>query len=199
MSCRRRRQGISDRLDGALDSRRARKLDVHLRSCPACRAYEGRLRRLNEEVSRPGKAVFTREYGEDFLRRLESRLDGEGPRVDSANAPFWRRRWVWGSAGLAAAAAGLAVWFFLLRPVPRPEIYVLSESDAFSRVYGQFAQNPEMENKFNDLLLSSIDDSVMPAEDGFEANPFDNPLLWEGVSKEEMKQLEEAITAEQTM
>ena len=194
MRCRRSRRFISDKLDGALRPRLGRALEAHLERCPDCRAHERTLRRLDSGASRAGRLDFTPEAGEEFLRRLERRLDRVTPRAEPAAASSRKRAWVWGSAGLAAAA-GLLAWLVLPRPVPRPDIYALSDTEPFSGVVGQFSQSPGLEDSFNDLLLESIDDSLAAGEE-YQANPLDNPLLWEGVSKEEIKQLEESISAE---
>jgi len=198
MSCRRHRRWISDRLDGALGPRRARRLEAHLRGCPDCRAYEARLGRMNAEASKAAGSVFTRDYGEDFLRRLNRRLDRERPRSAPASLPV-RRRWVWATAGLAAAAGAVIAGLLIFRPVPSPEIYALSEFNSFSRIIEQYTRNPELENSFNDELLSSIDDNLMSAGETFPTDPFDNPLLWEGLSRDEKIQLENDIASEQAL
>ncbi len=93
-----------------------------------------------------------------------------------------------------AAAAGLA-GYLLLRPVPRAEIYLLSETDVFSRIHQQYSQTPALEQAFDEILQSSIDESLKASEEGLDRNPFESPLLFEGVSEADLRILEEDLGA----
>ena len=55
----------------------------------------------------------------------------------------------------------------------------------------QVAENPELEPAWDDFLQSSIAESLKAGEEGIPSNPFDNPLLPEGLSDEELKALVE--------
>jgi len=192
MRCRRSRRFISDKLDGALRPRLGRALEAHLERCPDCRAHERTLRRLDSGASRAGRLDFTPEAGEEFLRRLDRRLDQERQRAGSPVG----KRWLWSAAGLTAVAVAVLAWVLVLRPVPSPDIYALSESDVFSRIIDQYSRDPGWETSFNDALLASIDDSTISREESYPTDPWDNPLLWEGVSREELNQLETEIASD---
>lgn len=192
MSCRRFRRDISDSLDGALSARRRRRLDEHLGSCTACRSVERDFLRLQDRAGSGRETAFTPERGEEFLVRLRRRLDRE-PRPSPAVAmPLGKRWWAWGSAGATAAAAVLLAWLFVLRPLPRAEIYLLSESDAFSGIALEVAQDPELELALDDILQSSIVESLRGGEEELNFDLFENPLLSEGLSDEEMRILGES-------
>jgi len=194
MRCERWPKRISDRLDGGLSPKKMRELDRHLAVCPACRAYARSLQAIQDEAPRARDAAFDPKRGQEFLLRLERRLGQEGQRRTETRRRPWKRRWVWISAGATVAAAGLA-GFLLLRPVPRADIYLLSETDVFSRIHQQYSQNPVLEQAFDEIVQSSIDESLKASEEGLDSNPFDNPLLFEGVSEEDLKILEEDIGA----
>ncbi len=194
MSCERWRKRISDRLDGGLSSRRMAGLDRHLAVCPACRAYAGSLQAIQDAAIHARQAAFDPKRGEEFLLRLERRLDQEGQRKPETHRRPRRGRWVWVSAGGMAAAAGLA-GYLLLRPVPRAEIYLLSETDVFSRIHQQYSQTPALEQAFDEILQSSIDESLKASEEGLDRNPFESPLLFEGVSEADLRILEEDLGA----
>jgi hypothetical protein len=197
MSCPRWQRRVSDRLDGALSPVRERRLAEHLAGCADCRSYARGLELLQVEAARVQAPSFTSEYGERFLLRLESRLrDGAGHEAGERRRPFWKKPWAWASAGLAVSAAALA-GVLILRPVPRSEVYLLSEKDPFSRIFQQFSRSPDMENIWDEALVASIDESFA-ASDDLSSNPFDDPLLAEGLSAEDMKLLAEDIAADRT-
>jgi len=191
MNCRCWRKRISDRLDGALSPRQERRLEEHLAVCAACRAYAWSLEVIQGEAPRVPASPFTRDDGEQFLIRLKRRLRDEAAQAGESALPFWKRKWAWVSAGLAVAA-GVLAWGLFLRPVPRADIYLLSEKDSFSRIYHQYSQSPDMESVLDEVLVSSIDESLKAADE-LPSNPFDNPLLSEGVSDEDLRLLAENI------
>lgn len=195
MSCRRWQKRVSDRLDGALFPGRERRFAEHVAVCADCRAYAHALEVIQVEAARVQAPPFTRDYGEKFLLRLKKRLreDGGHPAGERA-LTFWKRRWAWVAAGLAVAA-GVLAWVLVLRPVPRADIYLLSEKDSFSRIYQEYSQSPDMEDVLDEFLVSSIDESLK-ASDDLPSSPFDNPLLSEGLSDEDMKLLAEDIAAD---
>ena len=196
MSCRRFRRDISDEMDGALSERRRCRLDEHLRSCTACRSAEQDFRRLQDRAAAGRETAFTPERGEEFLARLSRRLDEEPARSPSVPTPLGTRWWAWGSAGATAAVAALLAWLFVLRPLPRAEIYLLSESDVFSGIALEVSQDPELERALDGILQSSIIESLRSGEEELDSNPFENPLLSEGLSDEEMRILGESDAAE---
>jgi len=194
MSCRCWRKRMSDRLDGALSPRQERRLEAHLAVCAVCRSYARSLEVIQAEAARVHASTFTRNDGEQFLIRLKRRLREDGAQAGESALPVWKRKWAWVSGGLAVAA-GVLAWALVLRPIPRADIYLLSEKDFFSRIYQQYGRSPDMESVLDEVLVSSIDESLKAADD-LPSNPFDNPLLSEGVSDEDLKLLAEDIAAD---
>lgn len=191
MSCRRFRRDISDGLDGAVSGPRRRRLDEHLASCAACRTLERHFRRLQDGAAEAGETSFAPERGEDFLARLGRRLDQEPERSAAPANTRGTRWWVWGSAGASAAAAALLAWLFFFRPVPKAEIYLLSEGDPSSGIALEVAQDPELETALDDILQTSIVESLKSGGGELDLNPFEDPLLSEGLSDEEMRMIGE--------
>ena len=194
MSCRNWQKRMSDRLDGALSPRRKRRLEEHLAACAVCRSYARSLEVIQDEAPRIQASTFTRDDGEQFLIRLKRRLREDGAQAAESGLSFWKRKLAWVSGGLAIAAGVIALGL-VLRPVPRADIYLLSEKDSFSRIYQQYSQNPDMESVLDEVLVLSIDESLKAADD-LPSNPFDNPLLSEGVSDEDLKFRGENIAAD---
>ncbi len=187
MSCARHRRALSDGLDGALSPRRRRRLERHLASCLDCRDFESRLRRLQGLLPEAGRGAFTPERGREFLLRLRRRLEAE-PRPAESARPARSLGWKWASAGATVATAALLAWLLIPRPLPDAEVYLLSDPDTFSGLDLQVVQDPELQGAFDELLRASIlesvgqEDEVLPA-----VNPFENPLLAEGLSEAEME------------
>ncbi len=187
MRCDRFRRDLSDRMDEILPPRRRARLEKHLGECPACRAEEARLRRLSEAAASSPRPRLEARHAEALLSRLRGRLEAERPLRPAV--PLRRRWWVWGPAGVSVAAAALLTWFFVLRPVPRADVYLLSEPDVFSRISLQVSESPELEADWDEVLQSALAESLTAGEEAILSNPFDDPLLPEGVSDEELKQL----------
>jgi hypothetical protein len=192
MSCERYRRDLSDRMDEALSPRRRARLERHLRACAGCRAEEARFRRLQSAAPAGRTAPLSPGHGEELLARLRRRLETERP----VPAPGGRRWRVWGPVGAAAVAAALLAWFLVLRPVPRADIYLLSEPDVFSRISLQVSESPELESEWDEVLQSSLVESLAAGEEGIPSNPFEDPLLREGVSDEELRQLAASPSAD---
>ncbi len=187
MTCERYRRDLSDHMDGALSPRRRARLELHLRDCSTCRAEEARLRRLGgAAAAAPGPRLESRR-AEDLLSGRRRRLEAERP--VRASTPLGRRWWLWGPAGASVAAAALLVWFLVLRPLPSAEVYLLSEPDVFGRISLQVSESPELEAAWDEVLQSSLAETLTAGDEGILTNPFDDPLLPEGVSDEELGQL----------
>ena len=188
MTCQRYRRDLSDRMDEALSPRRRARLERHLGDCPDCRAEDARLRRLKSAAAAaaPGARLESRR-AEELLSGLRRRLEAERP--VRASTLSGRRWWLWGPAGASVAAAALLAWFFILRPVPSAEVYLLSEPDVFGRISLQVSESPELEAAWDEVLQSSLAETLAAGDEGILTNPLDDPFLPEGVSDEELGQL----------
>jgi len=198
MKCAKIEKWISDDLDGALAPRKKQALARHEASCPGCRAYRRNLEtlqagalRLDRAAERPGA------YWRDFGARLAAGLrDEPAPRPAPSRAPFaLRRPWAWGGAGLAAAAA-VAAYFVFLQPKALPGPFVFSFEDTVASIMEEIGDNPELEKSFDLALQSSIEDAIR--EDGESAlrQLTDDPLVWEGLTEDELVLLESRIRNE---
>jgi len=177
MKCRKVEKWISDDLDGTLSLRRQKKLRAHAAVCASCRAYGGRLKKIQAEAKRlPGPALPPA-YWERSLSRLESSLAGVGGqtviklRPGRTPAFFPALRWAWaGAASLLAVGLGLYLMFFQSRGplVTTP----LSFGDQINSLYERIGENAELETEFNSLLHASI------VEEAGESDGDVKPLLY---------------------
>lgn len=198
MKCAKIEKWISDDLDGALAPRKKPALDRHVASCPACRAYRLNLEKLQAGALGLDRAAERPEaYWRDFGARLAAGLRNDpAPRPAPSRAPLaLRRPWAWGGAGLAAAAA-VAAYFVFLQPKALPGPFVFSFEDTVASIMEEIGDNSELESSFNLALQASIEEAIR--EDGESAlrQLTDDPLVWEGLTEDEMALLESKIRNE---
>ncbi len=112
---------ISAYIDGELSEKKARRLELHISSCPECRRLESNLRRidtliLSQDGIEPSPGFDTR-----FWQKVRS---------DSSlmNPPEKRKKWfeiLWRPAPLVLAAAGLALALMVYLPATHRESQTL--------------------------------------------------------------------------
>ena len=179
MRCGESEKRISDDLDGALSSRRKARLEAHLGSCPACRAYRDGLARL--QAASGGPVDRSAEYWAGFERRLEAKLDAIGSgKAAAATVAAWRR-WAWAAAAvLVLAAAG--VWLALGRNgTGSTEAWTPSGEGIFPMIEAAEA-DPGLEQEVDLLVRSSLDDLVGSVDSDAAFLYAADPLFWEVVS-----------------
>lgn len=184
MRCGEAEKRISDDLDGALSTRRKARLEAHLESCPACRAYRDGLARLQATAGVP--AGRSPEYWAGFARRLEAKIDMvESGRAAAAPASA-RRRWAWAaSAVLVLAAAG--VWFALDRKGPEAAEAWITSGDALNPMIEAAEADPGLEREVDLLVRSSLEELGGSVDADAAILSGGDPLFWEGVSDDELR------------
>jgi hypothetical protein len=189
MRCGESEKRISDDLDGALSPRRRARLEAHLGSCPACRAYRDGLARLQTAAGVP--AERSPEYWAGFARRLEAKMDTvESGRAAAAPASA-RRRWAWAaSAVLVLAAAG--VWIALDRKGTEAAEAWIPSGDTLIPLIEAAESDPGLEGEVDLLVRSSLEELGGSVDADAAILSAGDPLFWEGVSDDELR----AIAAE---
>lgn len=196
MRCAKAERWISDEADGVLAAKEGKALARHLVSCPSCRAYRANTARLQASARALGRAAERPEADwSAFDARLAARLREERPL--SVRAPrSARRTWVWGGAGLVAAAAA-AVFFVLARPGGTPPgPFVFSFEDTVSSLLIEIGDDPALESMFDRALQASLDDAVAGAGEGDLGPALEDALLWEGLNDQELARIESGLRAE---
>ncbi|OGD17985.1 MAG: hypothetical protein A2V76_08125 [Candidatus Aminicenantes bacterium RBG_16_63_14] len=185
MRCGTAKKRLSDDLDGALAPERKDRLEAHLRSCPACRAYRDDLVLLQAGALYP--ADRSPECWAAFEKRLESKLAGEEPGRGAVGIPFsGRRRWAWAAAGgMALAAAGL--WFALLRPGTAVTAAWVPDEDALIPLLQEAEADPELERDVDREIRASIEEMTPVLDADIIFLPAADPLFWESLSDDELR------------
>jgi len=186
MSCRRYEKWISDELDGMLVEKKKSALDRHLAECPDCGSYRERLARLQEGTGRLPQPGLTPDYWSDFSFRLEQKIRSAEPRPARPQPAFWK--WAWTAAG-AVLLFSLGLAFWLSRQSAAQGNYIFCFEDSIDNISEEIGDDADLEEVFNSLLLSSIEE-----HGGGPAYHFsDDPLIWESLSEEEIRILETSL------
>jgi hypothetical protein len=185
MRCAEAERRISDDLDGALERRLRARLEAHLGSCPACRAYRDGLARLQAAAGRP--AERSSEYWAGFERGIEEKLDALGSGLEGeARPPFpARRRWAFSAAAvLVLAAAG--VWLVLARRGPEATPAWTYSVDGLSPLMQEADADPGLAGDFDRVVRASLEELGPFVDDDAAALAADDPFFWESLTDDEL-------------
>ncbi|MBN2199655.1 MAG: zf-HC2 domain-containing protein [Candidatus Aminicenantes bacterium] len=184
MRCSEFQRWISDGLAGALPEEKRKRLDEHLRRCPSCRSFERAARLIQEEAPRLAEDAAPEESWAAGLDRLKRRLSAEAVRSgrESRRGPLWK--WAFAAAPLVlAAAAGL---FLLFRPAGQMEALLpIAADERLGDLSFEIADNPELMNAFNQVLESTLGEEL-GVDASARSGGFDNPILYQEVTDEEL-------------
>ncbi len=194
MRCGAARKRISDELDGALGPRKRLRLEAHLLTCPACRAYRSGLGRIQagaglSDAHPPGAWAA-------FETTLGAKLDAARAGREPVGVPFAaRRRWAWGAAA-AMILAGAAVWFALLRPGAAVTESWFAYDDVLDPLVEAAEANPEMAVLVDQEVRASLDEMTPAPDMDAAVLPAADPLFWEGLSEEDLRAIVAELEAE---
>jgi hypothetical protein len=134
-----------------------------------------------------------------MLARLKERLRAEAG-VERATArpyPVFRDRRAWLAAGALAAAAVLVL--LVLPPQKaglRDKGVAFSIDETLAQVFTEIGDDPELERAFNTLLASFLRGIMESSPGGIGLGHYDSPLLWQDLTEEELRFLENEIKKE---
>ncbi len=183
MSCDRYQRLISDRLDGALPSKKERKLNAHLEACSTCRAFlQGAADVLRQAKALPVVSV-PEAYWSDSLKRLRVKLAARESPPARRILPAWGWKWAWLAAPLLLVAFGA---LFLFRQPGRQALEdFLNEEERIGSIYSELGESPDLEQAFSQALEASLQEDMNAGGDVREQH-LENPLLYRVVTEEEM-------------
>lgn len=195
MKCKKIEKWLSDGLDGELSKKKDILLRGHLEECSECRLYLQNLERIQEETGKLETPDLSPAYWKEFTSRLEEKLLDIPPEKRPVPLLSSWRKWAWVGASLFVGIAA-SVIFFMFRGGEAPDVYTFTFEDSVSRLYQQIGDNQDLEQYFNVLLLNSIEEDC--GTSGLEHRPnfYNDPLLWENITEEEMNYLASEIKKE---
>jgi anti-sigma factor RsiW len=192
MRCGEAERRLSDDLDGALSPRRKARLEAHLSSCPDCRACRNGHVRLQAAAGDP--ADRSPEYWAAFERRLETKIgDIESGSDAAATSPAWRR---WAFAALAVLALAAGIRFALARKGTGAVEAWIPSGDALVPLIEAAEADPGLEMDADRLIRASLGEFGGSPDADIAALSAADPLFWEGVSDDELRDIASELELE---
>lgn len=182
---------LSDRIDGQLSEKKTKILDEFLEKDAACRSYARELERIQEESLRLGAAEVSPTYREEFISRLKKKISFFSSEQKRRLPLLLRWKWAAGAALIIVIALGL--FLYLSQPKAVQEAYIFSFEDSLARIDQEISENSELEELFNSVMLASLGDMIGYSDAFVGFGLSEGPLLWEGLSDEEIKILESEL------
>lgn len=195
MKCEKIQKWISDLIDRELSERKKKILMLHLEKCASCRLYQDQIRTIHAEVQNLKMPGVSSDAIQESLEKVKKRLLSEGEEKKGKSFQYLRKwRWAYSSV-LLVFTISIFLLFFLPRfkSAERENLYVFSFEEALGDVYREIGDDGELEDLFDSIILSSIEDILVDSQLTGEAGFFDNTLFWEELSEEELKLIESEI------
>lgn len=201
MKCRKFEKWISDGMDGSLSVRKRDKLSSHVETCPSCRAYGIRLKKIQIEAKSLPGPTLSPAYWRDSIARLESNLAKSGTAVQTEfqlrarRSPlfFPGRRWAWAGAA-SVLALGLGFYLMLFQGRGPLETSPLAFGDQINRLYEKIDDNAELETEFNSMIHASILEEAGESDGEIRYLLYGNSHFLDSLSDEEILILDGEIS-----
>jgi predicted anti-sigma-YlaC factor YlaD len=201
MRCRAYEKWISDDLDGALTPEKERRLRRHVQDCESCRTHAAHLETMRETAhalaSEPVASSHLQHLREGLKPRLleaAREMEGGGLPGKSGLRPL---RWApWAAVAVAAAA------LLLVLVVPRGDreghapVYALSFEETLRQLSGASGIDAMLEVSFDELWAGALQGASEAQGSGLLLSPFESPLLWESLTEEELRYIENELKKE---
>lgn len=192
MECKKIEKWVSDNIDDELSEKKKKILKAHLKRCSSCRSYAKVIERIHNETKSLETPEVSPAYWEEFTSRLKTKISSSLPEKRRGKAPFLRWKWAWAGAGLIfVIVVGLSL--YLIQNRAPQEVYIFSFESSLSQIYQEIGNDPELEDFFNSVILDSIGEILEDSEWIISPDIYENPLLWEDLTEEEMRFLESEI------
>jgi anti-sigma factor RsiW len=195
MRCASARRRLSDAFDGALPSGRKGRLDAHLGSCEACRAYRDRLDRI--QAGSGLAADRPRESWTAFEKNLDAGLAAAAAGKRAVGVPFAaRRRWAWGAVGAVLVLAALAAWHGLQRPATALTDVWAATDDVLDPLLQAAEASPEAAGLIDREVRALIEDLTPVPDTEAAVLPAADPLFWEGLTDDDLRAIVTELESE---
>jgi hypothetical protein len=183
---------LSDDVDGELPEKKKKILESHLRKCSSCSSFAENIQRIHEEAKILDRPEVSPVYWEEFTSRIKAEISS--PQQDKMGvAPlFLRWKWAWAGAALLFVIATGLFLYLSLNKTPQEE-YIFSFENSVVKIYQEIGSDLKLEELFDSVILASIGETLEDSGLGEDPDFYENLILWENLTEEEMKFLESEI------
>lgn len=183
---------LSNNIDGELPEKEKKILEKHLRKCSSCSSYAENIQRIHEEAKSLEKLEASHVNWKEFTSRIKTEISSAKKEKFRDIPLFLRWKWAWAGAALTfLIVAGL--FLYLTRNKTPQEVYDFSFESSLAKIYQEIGSDQELEELFNSVISASIGEILEDSEWGERPDFYENLILWEDLTEEEMRFLESEI------
>lgn len=183
---------LSNNIDGELPEKKKKILEGHLRKCSSCSSYAENVERIHKEAKGLEKLEVSPVHWEEFTSRIKTEISSAQQEKLRGAPLFLRWKWAWAGAALLFVIV-VGLFLYLTQNKTPQEVYVFSFESSLAKIYQEIGSDQELEQLFNSVILASIGETL--EDSGWSERPdfYENLVLWENLTEEEMRFLESEI------
>lgn len=183
---------LSNSIDGELSEKKKKFLEKHLKKCPSCSSFAENIKRIQKEAKSLERPEVSPVYWDELTTRIRTEIYSAQQEKLQGKALFLRWKWAWaGAAMLSVIAAGL--FLYHTQSKTPQEVYVFSFENYMANIYQEIGNDEELEDLFNSIVSASIGETLEDSEWAGRPDFYENLILWEDLTEEEMRFLESEI------
>ncbi len=192
MRCRKIEKLLSNNIDSELPEKKNKILETHLRTCSSGISYAENIERLHKHAKNLERLEVSPVYWEEFTSRIKTEISYAQQEKIRGLPLFLRRKWAWAGAALLFVIV-VGLFLYLTQNKTPQEVYVFSFENSLAKIYQEIGSDPELEQLFNSVILASLGEILEDSGWGERPDFYENLMLWENLTEEEMRYLESEI------
>lgn len=183
---------LSDNIDKELPEKKKKILERHLSKCSLCSLYAENIKRIHKETKSLEKLEGFPVYWEEFTSRIKTEISSAQQEKQRGAPLFLRWKWAWANAVLLFVIV-VGLFLYITQDKTPQEEYIFSFENSLAKIYQGIGSNPELEELFNSIISASIGETLEDSGWGDRHDFYENLILWENLTEEEMRFLESEI------
>jgi hypothetical protein len=183
---------LSNNIDGELPEKKKKILETHLRKCSSCSSYAENVERIHKEAKNLEKLEVPPAYWEEFTSRIKTEISSAQQEKLRGAPLFLRWKWAWAGAALLFVIV-VGLFLYIIQNKTPQEVYVFSFESSLAKIYQEIGSDQELEELFNLVILASLGETLEDSGWGERPDFYENLILWENLTEEEMRFLETEI------
>jgi hypothetical protein len=200
MKCQQIERWLSDSVDGAISKKEKAIIEVHIETCPACRAFRNQIEKINEEAKNLDAPEVSPAQSREFVSRLRSALIEIGEEKNKGVLHVFRNKWVFVPASVIIISLFILIFIFYEKgDFQYEEFSFFSFGNAVEEIYQDMGSDLVLQQAFNSLVSTSINEMLITADWDETLNLEDGLLLWEEFSEEGLGNLESQIKKDRNL